>query len=45
MKEDEMKTIARIFTEVLKITKETKGVESKIEDKSDMSIFENEEFT
>ena len=44
MKENEMKIIAKIFTDTLKVTKDVKGWNSKIEDKSDMSIFENEEF-
>ena len=44
MKEDEMKVIARIFTQVLKITKEVKGWYTKVEDKSNMEIFKDEEF-
>lgn len=43
MKESEMKIIARIFTDAIKSLREAKGVDSTIEDKSNMEIFENEE--
>lgn len=41
MKEEEMKIIARIFTDAIKITKEAKWYNSTVEDKSNMEIFEN----
>lgn len=41
MKEDEMKIIARIFTDAIKATKEVKWYNSTVEDKSNMEIFEN----
>jgi len=43
MKEDEMKIIAKIFTDAIKVTKEAKWIESSVEDKSNMKIFENED--
>lgn len=43
MKENEMKLIAKIFTNAIKITKETKWYNSTINDKSNIEIFENEE--
>gem|GEM_PF-5006646 len=39
-----MKEIAKIFFETLNTLKEYKTTNTKIEDKSDMKIFENEEF-
>ncbi len=42
MKEEEMKIIARVFTDAIKALREAKGVDSTIEDKSNMEIFENE---
>ena len=42
MKENEMKIIAKIFNESIKILQETKWYNSKIEDKSNMEIFEDE---
>ena len=45
MKEEEMKVIAKIFTDTLKIIKEVKWGDMKVEDKSDMTIFENERLT
>jgi len=44
MKEEEMKKIAEIFTNVIKALKDAKWFESKIEDKSDMSVFEKQDF-
>ena len=44
MKESEMKTIASVFTKTIKALQEAKWKNSEIEDKSDMTIFENEEF-
>jgi len=44
MKEIEMKKIAEIFTNVIKELQKAKWYDSKIEDKSDMEIFENKEF-
>lgn len=41
MKEEEMKIIARIFTEAVKATKEVKWYNSTVKDKSNMEIFEN----
>ncbi len=43
MKEDEMKIIARIFTDAIKITKEVKWYNSTVEDKSNMEVFENKD--
>lgn len=42
MKESEMKIIARIFADAIKATKEVKWYNSKVDDKSNMEIFENE---
>jgi len=42
MKEDEIKIIAWVFTESIKALQEAKWKKSEIEDKSDMSVFENE---
>ncbi len=44
MKETEMQKIAKIFTETIKVLKEFKWYDSKVEDKSNMEIFENKEF-
>jgi len=44
MKETEMKKIWDIFTQTILLVKEAKWYESKIEDKSNMEIFENKEF-
>ena len=44
MKEEEMKKIAEIFTNVIKTLKDAKWFDSKTEDKSDMSVFEKEDF-
>jgi len=41
MKEEEMKIIARIFTESINILRKTKWYNSLVEDKSNMGIFEN----
>lgn len=43
MKEEEMKIIARIFTEAVKATKEVKWYNSTVEDKSNMEVFENKD--
>ncbi len=43
MWEPEMKKIAEIFSQTLKTVKEIKWSDTKIEDKSDMSIFENQD--
>jgi len=43
MKETEMKKIAEIFTNVIKALKQAKGYDSKVEDKSDMTVFEKDE--
>ena len=42
MKETEMKIIASVFTKSIKALQEAKGYDSKIEDKSNMDVFENE---
>jgi glycine/serine hydroxymethyltransferase len=42
MMQNEMKMIARIFTEAIQATKEAKWYNSTVEDKSNMEIFENE---
>ena len=42
MKEDEMKIIAWVFTKSIKALQEAKGRNSQIDDKSDMTVFENE---
>lgn len=42
MMQNEMKMIARIFTEAIQATKEAKWYNSTVEDKSNMKIFENE---
>ena len=43
MKQEEMKIIARIFTDAIKATKEVKWYSSTVEDKSNMEIFENKD--
>ena len=45
MKEEEMKIIAKVFTDALKITREVKWQDSKVEDKSNMEIFKEERLT
>ena len=42
MKQEEMKVIASVFTESIKALQEAKWKNSEIEDKSDMTVFENE---
>lgn len=42
MKESEMKIIARIFTDSIKALREAKWVDSTVDDKSNMEVFENE---
>lgn len=42
MMQNEMKMIARIFTQAIQATKEAKWYNSTVEDKSNMEIFENE---
>ncbi len=42
MKEQEMKTIAKVFTQSIIALKEAKWYDSKVEDKSNMEVFENE---
>jgi glycine hydroxymethyltransferase len=42
MKENEMKEIASVFTWAIKALKEVKWYDSKIEDKSNMEVFEDE---
>ncbi len=44
MKESEMQKIAEIFTKTIKTLREFKWYDSKVEDKSNMEIFENSEF-
>ena len=44
MKEEQMKIIASVFTKSIKALKEAKWKNSSIEDKSDMTVFENAEF-
>jgi len=44
MKEEQMKIIASVFTKSIKALRETKWKNSKAEDKSDMTVFENTEF-
>jgi glycine hydroxymethyltransferase len=41
MKENEMKIIARIFTDAIKALQEAKWYNSQVEDKSNMEVFEN----
>jgi glycine/serine hydroxymethyltransferase len=43
MMQDEMKIIARIFTDAIKKLQEAKWYNSKVEDKSNMEVFENSE--
>ena len=42
MKEPEMKIIANVFTQAIKALQQAKWYDSKIEDKSNMEVFENE---
>ena len=44
MKESEMQKIANIFTQTIKALKQVKWYDSKVEDKSNISVFENKEF-
>ncbi len=43
MKETEMKVIASVFTWAIKALQETKGYNSKVENKSNMEVFENKD--
>jgi glycine hydroxymethyltransferase len=42
MKEEEMKVIAKVFIQALKVTQKAKWYDSKIEDKSNMEVFEDQ---
>lgn len=42
MKQEEMKVIAKIFTDSIKALREAKWYNSSVEDKSNMEVFENE---
>ncbi len=44
MKESEMQKIAKIFTQTIKELQKAKWRDSQVEDKSDMTVFENKEF-